>query len=272
MYMNESLKNLLGDQRKLISYALLAVLVLLALFLLAKTVDAFDRMGKSPYAGPNVITVTGTGKAETPPTVANIVFTVQETADTVAAAQDAASKKTSAALDGIHKIGIEDKDIQTAGYQTNPQYENPQPCRPGVFCTQGSLKIIGYQVSQTVTVKVRNTDSTADVLAALGAAGVQNISGPDFQVDDDSEVLAEARGKAIEDARKNARELAKQLHVRLGDVVSFSENGSGPMPMYESMAKGGMMMDTRAVAPAAPPLPQGQNESVVTVSVTYEIK
>lgn len=271
--MNESLKNFLGDQRKLLSYALLAVLVLLALFLLAKTVDAFDRMGKSPYAGPNVITVTGTGKAETPPTIAHVSFTVQETAGTVAEAQDAASKKTTAALDAIHALGIEDKDVQTAGYQTNPQYETPQPCRPGMVCTQGSLKIIGYQVSQTVTVKVRNTALAGDVLAALGTAGVQNISGPDFQVDDDSEVMAEARGKAIEDARNNAEELAKQLHVRLGDVVSFSENGGYPTPMYESMNKafGGVAMDMAAPRPAVP-LPQGQNESVVTVSVTYEIK
>lgn len=271
--MNESLKNFLGDQRKLLSYALLAVLVLLALFLLAKTVDAFDRMGKSPYAGPNTITVVGTGKAETPPTIANVVFTVQETAGTVAEAQDLASRKTTAALDGIHALGIEDKDIQAAGYQTNPQYENPQPCRPGIYCTQGDLNIIGYQVSQTITVKIRNTDRTAEVLAALGAAGVQNISGPDFQVDDDSEVMNEARAEAIEDARENAKILARQLHVRLGDVVSFSENGGVPVPMYETMNKamGGVAMDMISARPAVP-LPQGQNESTVTVSVTYEIK
>ncbi|MEA2701774.1 MAG: uncharacterized protein QOE22_483 [Candidatus Parcubacteria bacterium] len=269
--MNETLKKFVNDQGKLLGYAVVAVLVLLALFLLAKTVDAFDRMGKSPYAGPNVVTVTGTGKAETPPTIAHVVFTVQETAGTVAEAQDAASRKATAALDAIRALGIEDKDVQAAGYQTNPQYETLQPCRPGFPCVQGSPKIVGYQVSQTVTVKIRNTDLAAGVLAALGTAGVQNTTGPDFQVDDDSEVMEEARGKAIEVAREKAHILAKQLHVRLGDVVSFSENGDA-MPMYESMNKafGGVAMDM-AARPAVP-LPQGQNESVVNVSITYEIK
>lgn len=268
--MNDSLKNFLDTRGQWVGFAGIAVLVLLALFLLVETADALDRMGKSPYAGPNVITVTGTGKAETPPTIAHIVFTVQETAGTVAEAQDAAGKRTRTALDAIREIGIDDKDVQTAGYQTNPQYENPQPCRPGIYCTQGSLKIIGYQVSQTVTLKIRNTDRTAEVLAALGTAGVQNISGPDFQVDDDSKVMEEARGKAIEDARMKAKLLAKQLHVHLGDVISFSENGSA-MPMYDSFGKGGDAMDMMARPAMAPPLPQGQNESVVNVSITYEI-
>lgn len=266
--MNESIKELLGDQGKLMRYAVLAVLALLALFLLAKSVDAFERMGKSPYAGPNVITVNGTGKAETPPTIARVVFTVEETAGTVAEAQDKASKKTAAALDAIHALGVEDEDVQATGYQTNPQYET-QACLPGVLCTQGSPKIIGYQVSQTVTVKIRNTEAASDVLQALGSAGVQNISGPNFEVDDPSQVLEEARGKAIEDARHNAEALAKQLHVRLGDVVSFSDNGS-PMPMYETLGKGGDIVDM-AARPAVP-LPQGQNESVVNVNITYEIR
>jgi len=268
--MNQSLKGFLDTHGKWLGFAGMAVLVLLALFLLVKTVDAFDRMGKSPYSGPNVITVTGTGKAETPPTIARIIFTVEETAGTVAEAQSKASVKTTAALDALHDLDIPDDDMQATGYQTNPQYEAPQPCRPGVICTQGSPRIIGYQVSQTVTVKVRVTDRTGEVLQALGTAGVQNISGPNFEVDDDSEVMAEARGKAIEDARQQAKTLAKQLGVRLGDVVSFSESGY-PTPMYESFGKGGGAMDMD-VRSAIPPLPQGQEESVVTVSVTYEIK
>lgn len=269
MRMNESLKNFLNDHGRLLAYAGTIVLVLLALFLLAKTVDAFDRMGKSPYAGPNVITVTGTGKAETPPTIARVMFTVQETAGTVAAAQDAASTRTRSALDALRALGIEDKDVQATGYQTNPQYENPQPCIPGAICTQNSPRIIGYQVSQTITVKVRNTDMAGDVLQALGDAGVQNISGPNFEVDDESDVLEEARGKAIEEARENARVLARQLGVRLGDVVAFSENGS-PIPYYGM--GGGAAMDMAERSVANPPLPQGQNESVVNVTITYEIK
>jgi hypothetical protein len=267
--MNQSLKNFLDTYGRWLGFAAMAVLVILALFLLVKTVDAFERMGKSPYMGENVITVTGTGRAETPPTIARIAFTVQETAPTVSAAQETASTRARTALDAIRELGVENDDVQTAAYQTYPQYENQRPCIPGGACPQGSPRITGYQVAQTITVKVRNTDMAGEVLQALGNAGVQNISGPDFAVDDDSEVMQEARGKAIEDAREKARVLASQLGVRLGDVVSFGENGGGnPMP---ANGYGGTMMDSMARTEAAPPLPQGQEESVVSVSITYEI-
>ncbi|HEX8591345.1 MAG TPA: SIMPL domain-containing protein [Candidatus Paceibacterota bacterium] len=269
--MNESWKSFINDHGRVLAYAAAAALLLLAVFLLVKTVDAMDRMGKSPYAGPNVITVTGEGKAETPPTIARVMFTVQETAATVAAAQEAADKRSRTALDGVRSLGVEDKDVRADAYQVNPQYENPQPCVPGRECVQNP-RIIGYQVAQTVTVKVRNTNIAGEVIQALGTAGVQNISGPNFEVDDDSDVMREARAKAIEDARQKAKELARQLHVRLGDVVSYGENG-GPYPMPTAgIGKGGVMMDSMARSEAATPLPQGQNESTVMVTVTYEIK
>lgn len=132
-------------------------------------------------------------------------------------------------------------------------------------------KIVGYDVSQTVEVKVRDTAKAGDTLAALGTIGVQNISGPNFMVDDEDAAKAEARGKAIEEARTKAKLLAKQLGVRLGKVVSYSENGAGyPQPMmYSAVAKGGMMDASRE---SAPTLPTGENKTSVTVSVTYEIR
>jgi uncharacterized protein len=173
--------------------------------------------------------------------------------------------------------GIADADVKTLGYNVNPQYaqNGTTGCPPGAMCPMivpngNSNTITGYQVSQTVEVKVRDTSKAGDVLQKLGTLGVQNISGPDFMVDDPTAVENDARGKAIDDARTKAETLAKQLHVRLGSVVSFNENGGGyPGPVYSSLSKvGGAAMD---MAPA-PSVPTGTNETDVTVSVTYEIK
>ena len=79
------------------------------------------------------------------------------------------------------------------------------------------------------------------------------------------------RGDAIKDAQAKAAVLAKQLGVHLGKVVSFSENGGYPVPMYASY-KGGVAMDARVENAVAPSLPTGQNETDVTVSITYEIR
>ncbi len=250
-----------------VRYAAAAALAMVAVFLLAQTwhvIASTDRVNPNDVA---TITVTGTGKSAAAPTVATISFTVQENAATVSAAQDAATKRTNDALAAIKKLGVDDKDVQTSGYNVMPQYAQ-QACPHGRFCPQDTSKITGYQVSQSVTVKVRDVSKAGDVVGALGTAGVQNISGPDFAVDDDTAVKADARGKAIDDAHTKAAALAKQLGVSLGHVVSFSESG-GAMPYY---AKAMSATAGAGEATPAPTLPTGQNETEVTVTVTYEIR
>lgn len=250
-----------------VRYAAVAALSILALFLLAKTVAVMSDIGHTNPSSVASITVTGTGKASVAPNVATISFTVQENASTVAAAQDSATKRTDNALAAIKKLGIDDKDVQTSGYNVNPQYET-KPCAPGTYCPQDTTKITGYQVSQSITVKVRDTAKAGDVLAALGSVGVQVVSGPNFMVDDPSAVQADARGKAITDARTKAEVLAKQLGVHLGKVVGFSENG-GAIPYYAQTKSAGM---DAAAGPVAPTLPVGTSETNVTVTVVYEIQ
>lgn len=247
--------------------SIVGVLAILALFLFAMTWATVEGMGKVKIGETPTITVSGTGKASTPPTIAQVSFTVEERAASEQEAQTAATKKTNAALAALKQMGIDDKDIKTTGYQIYPQYETPD-CKPGAPCAQGT-KISSYQVSQSVDVKVRDTNKAGEVLKALGTAGVQNVSGPNFTVDEPTAVQAEARGKAIEDARQKAQLLANQLGVRLGTVVSFSENGGGGMPIFNQMMSKGASADS--VAPA-PSLPQGENETTSQVSITYEIR
>ena len=259
-FLNEMTSN------RMVRIAIVVVLVLLALFLLAKTWDAaFGRDISDPY---NTITVEGTGSAAMVPDTARITFTVMESAAEVGAAQDAATKRTDDALASLEEMGIEERDVKTLSYNVSPKYEySQQPCYPGMICPTGSPRIVGYDVMQTIEVKVRDTAKAGDVLAALGGLGVQNISGPQFVVDDESAVSAEARAEAIEEARAKAKELAKDLGVRLGKVVSFSEGGYGSPYGY---GKGGDMM-MEASAQRAPTLQVGENETEITVMITYEI-
>lgn len=253
---------------KMMRIALLSVLVLLALFLaVASWQNAF---GENQFTQHNVITVEGTGEVSSVPDLAQVTFTVTESADTVAVAQEAATKKNDAVLALLKKLSVADKDVKTLGYTVSPKYAYDQPCAPGAPCAMrviSSPTIVGYDVSQTIEVKVRDTAKVGDVLAGLGELGVQNISGPNFMIDDEDGVKNEARAKAIEQARAKAKELAKELGVHLGRVVSYSENGYSPQPMMYGATKSGAAMEVNA-----PTLPVGENRTNVTVSVTYEIR
>ncbi len=264
--MNDSLEALI-KATKWVRLMAATALGVLALFLLALTISAFGNIGSSDYPT-KTITVEGTGKAATIPDIATVDFSVTETAATVTEAQGRATEKTNAALAAVKKLGIDDKDVKTVAYNVYPQYANT-PCYGGIC--PNTNKITGYQVSQSVEVKVRDTAKAGDVLQALGTLEVQGISGPNFMVDDDKDQKSEARAEAIKNARAKAEELAKELGVHLGKVVSYNENG-GAYPLYYEGAygKGGMAMDAQ-VAPA-PSLPTGQAETSVTVSVTFEIR
>lgn len=260
----------MGNQT--VRIAVIGVLAILALFLLVLTINGAQNLGRPTSPLTNVITVSGSGKASAVPNIADITFGVTETASTVAEAQTAATAKNNSALDAVKKLGVADKDVKTVSYNVSPHYTYPSPCPPGALCPQyagGNPKVTGYDVSETIEVKVRDTAKAGEVLQALGSLGVQNIYGPNFIVDDSHAVTNEARGKAIADARAQAELLASQLGVHLGQIVNYSEGGNYPVPMYASMGKGGTMS---ADVAAPPSLPTGENETNVTVTITYEIR
>ncbi|MBP7804721.1 MAG: SIMPL domain-containing protein [Candidatus Pacebacteria bacterium] len=219
----------------------------------------------------STIDVSGEGFAFAIPDVANVSFTIEQKAATVAAAQDVVTKKINDTIKFLEDSGIAKKDIQTTNYSANPNYTYPTPCADRL-CTQvyTSPKIVGYTVSNTITVKIRDTEKVGEILDGLGSRGVTGLSGPDFTVDDPEIVKNEAREKAIEDAKEKAEVLSKQLGVRLVSIVRFSENGGGyPSPMY---AKMGDMELQSGVGGAGPEMPVGQNKYTSNVTITYQIR
>lgn len=248
-----------------------AVLAILAVFLLAQTINAMQNFGRPGTPATETITVTGTGEATMAPDVAHVSFTVEHTAATVAAAQQQTTKLTNDALALVKEKGIEDKDVKTLYYDTSPQYAYPQPCIAGAICPPvSSPKITGYRVAQTIQLTLHDLTAVGAVLEGLGKLNVQNVNGPAFALDDSTAGYNAARADAIAKAKAQAEELAEQLGVSLGDIVSFGESSGGyPYPMY-AYGKGGAE-DARSSA-NPPSLPTGQNTYTATVSITYEIR
>lgn len=247
-----------------------AFLIVLIVFIGAKAVNAIMNFDTAGQPATSVITVQGEGKISAVPDIASVSFTVSENADTSAKAQDATQKKVSAALSALKDLKIADKDIKTGSYSVYPRYASEQPCYPNAPCPyNGEQKVIGFTASQTVEVKVRAIDETGNVLTALGGAGISNLYGPNFTIDDEDALKAKARKDAIQDARAKANQLASDLGVRLVRVVNYSENGGYPISYAKSdfNERGGPTSSQEAVS-----VPTGENEIVVNVSVTYEIR
>jgi uncharacterized protein YggE len=223
------------------------------------------------------IAVTGNGESFAIPDVAQFTFTITKDAKTMAEAQKQVSELGNGLVEKLQAAGIDKKDIKTEGFNAYPKYENktvavPSPCS-AYYCApsyNNNPVIVGYTVSHTYSVKVRNLDNASDIAKLLTDANVSSINGPDFTVDDIEAVQNEARDKAIVDAKAQAKILARQLGVRLGDIIDFQviENGNYPMPMYARASLDAGM----AEKVAAPDIEPGQSDIKVQVQITYRIR
>jgi hypothetical protein len=218
----------------------------------------------------NTISVSGYGESYSTPDIATFSYSIVSEKTTVADAQKDATAKANAISAYLKAAGIDEKDIQTSNYSINPQYDYVGTVCTNGYCPPGRQTLRGYEVRQTTSIKVRDTDKAGDILAGIGAKGATEVSGLQFTFDNPQQGQLEARGKAIDDAEAKAEELAKELGVSLVRVVSFNESSGGsPVPMYAKMldsATGG------AVAQSAPEISVGQNKVTSNVSVTYEIR
>jgi uncharacterized protein YggE len=215
---------------------------------------------QAPAAPVRSITVVGEGKVTIKPDVAQTNIGVEVLGDTVKQASTQNQETMNAVMAALKAQGIEDKDMQTSGY--NVWVERPYV--EGV----PSDKVI-YHVSNNVTVTIRDLEKVGPALDAAIEAGANNIYGVTFSVADPSRLMSEARDKATQDALAKAGALAKLNQVTLGDLISVSEviaqggfYAAGlPRAAAEGLGGGG-----------GGPITPGQLEVSVQLQATYSIQ
>src|SRR3989344_1014710 len=263
---------LLGEKKKLIT-TLVVVGAILALFLAMKTLGEIKQYGLIGKDMPPTSTISVSGKGEklATPVVAEFSFSVIKEAKTVKEAQDNAAEKMNEAIALIRGSGIEEKDIKTTSYNIYPKYEYRKSialCNEW-GCPPGDQVLIGYEVSQSVSVKVRTISDAGTILSKIGGIGISQVSGLTFSIDEKDALKSEAREMAIKDAQTKAVVLAKQLGVKLVRIVNFSE--SGDYPIYYGKAAGyGLGGDD--MTSSVPELPVGENTITSNVTIVYEIR
>lgn len=271
--MNDTITNKPAFTKAIISLIVISCVWLAAL--------AINEIRKGGYIGrdvavQNTITVQAEGEVFAKPDIATFSFSITEEGATVADAQKKSTQKTNAAIALIKKGGVDEKDIKTLAYNINPKYEYYQteimmPCSRD-YCPPSPIrnpKIIGYEVSQTIEVKVRKVEDAGDLLSSVGSAGASNVSGLSFSIDDEEKVKNEAREKAIKAAREKAKALARDLDVRLVRITNFTEGVNYP---YYAYGRGMDMAVKTEAAPASPEIPAGENQYISNVTITYEIR
>ena len=254
-------------------------LIILSLYFAVKLLAEFRSYGMMGSREANTITLSGHGEVNTVPDIANVYFTIRKELKTVKEAQNAVAEKEKSALDFLKSKSIDRKDIKTVNASVYPKYDYvrslcPQVGANGVSgvaydCGNSKQVLTGYEASESITVKIRNIDNVGAILQGLGNVGISDLTGPNFTIDNEDSLKAEARKKAIDDAREKAEILAEDLGVRLGRISNFSEGGNYYPIMYGKTA---MMDSAVSSAPAPAEIPKGENTISSDVTITYEIR
>ena len=205
------------------------------------------------------IAITGEGKVVGVPDIAKVQLGYNVEKKTVADAQKNNTEKMNALVKKLkNDFKIDSKDIQTTNYNISPMYD----------WFDGKQKLRGYQVSQNLSVKIRYLERVSQILEEAGNAGLNQVGGLYFEIDDPEKLKQEAREKALKQAKEKAEALAKVAEVKLGRIISFSESAPQSYPIYREY---GLMKADGVGGESAPAVEAGSADITVMVAVEYEI-
>ena len=211
----------------------------------------------SDAATTRTLTASGSGEVRAAPDEAQLATGVVAQAPSAAAALAANARAMNRVFDTLKRAGIAEKNIQTSNFSVSPQYAASKPGQ--------TQRIVGYEVSNTVSVTVDKLDRLGPTLDALVAAGANQIDGPNFGIADPKPLLAKAREAAVKDAVAHAQTIAGAAGVSLGPIVSIGESGNQPP---QPMPRGAMFALKEA---PSTPVAGGEQRVSADVTITWEI-
>ena len=170
---------------------------------------------------PPLITVTGQAEMRVPPD--EVVFTLA--VENVDKDMVVASKRTDDSVRQILAIAkkntVKPEDVQTSHISVQPKYNTddlPYESRDRV-----KRVLVGYEVSKTVAVRLRDISRFDDLLADVLKAGITRFSNLEFRDSQIRKHRDEARRMAIRAAQEKAKLLAGEIGQSIGPAYSITE-------------------------------------------------
>lgn len=209
----------------------------------------------------DTISVNGTGEiTAVADTVSISLSVVTENADLIEALKEN-SNKMNEVISFLKSYDIEDKDIKTTNYSISPRYEYDE--------NWNNRHLVGYEIYQTVGVKIRDLSKVGEIIAGATNNGVNTIGQLQFVIDDDEALIEQAKNEAIADAKSQAANLEQQLGVKLSKIVGFYESGTTVPSPYNYARAVSAVADEAAIAPT---IEAGENTITSSITIVYEIE
>lgn len=175
------------------------------------------------------IWVNGTGQATGDPDLGIISLGVEALADSAAEARGLVAEAIDRTISSLRGNNVDDRDVQTSQFSIRPRYDNQEVTRCIGCRVKFDQVLIGYQVNNTLTVKVRDLDNMGGIIdgATEAAGNLVRINRVSFTIEDTKPLQYEAREEAIADMVTKANTMAELAGVELGELVFLTESDGG---------------------------------------------
>lgn len=208
--------------------------------------------------GETLLTVSGTGRAESRPDKAIFTAGLEVTGTNAADASARTNQAVRRIVTALKALGVAERDVQTSSLSIG---------RIDYGRDRGK-----FHASNTITVKVRQVDQAGAAIAAATQAGANVLSGPNLSVADPEAAALSAHGKAYRAARAKADAYARAAGLKVVRVVAITDGGeSGAMPTMQSESMDAVRFNAPPPVVAAPVL-AGTNAQTVTVRVEFALR
>lgn len=207
------------------------------------------------------ISVSGEGIVEVIPDEVILNIRVEHMANNAKEAKDRNDEAVNNVLKFCKKMNIDRKDIRTQYVNLNKNYDYQE-------------KRYQYSANQAIHIVLRDLKKYEALMQGLLDSGTNRIDGIAFQSSELEKHQAEARKKAIHNARQKAKEYAGALQQHVGNAITISENA-----VYDPRApilNKAMSFDEAASSgirnAGGPTIAIGEIKVSATVQVTFELK
>ena len=160
------------------------------------------------------ITVTGSASVTLKADYARISVGVSSKAATVEQAANENNAAIFAVIEALKEAGVAEEDIATSNYSVYAEYD---------YASFGGQKLTGYNVTNQLTVIIRDMEHIGATLDKATAVGANNIYNIEFLSTKADEAQDEATVYAVQDAMRRAKLLASAAGLNLGGIKSISD-------------------------------------------------
>lgn len=201
---------------------------------------------------PAFIEVSGSATVDVPTDLAQVAFAMETRAPDAARAASDNAAAMDRVLVAIRGAGLPGLDLETFGYQLQPQYStNDQRVR----------SIDGYAAFNNVRATIGDVDQVGRLIDVAVGAGANRVASISFSASDVEPARSAAVAEAVRNARAQAEAIAEALGYELGTPLEVRGGADRPTPrpmMYAEMAR----------ASQAAPTPIEASDQTVSANVT----